>query len=139
MKTSLLLIVALCLVAFACAGKPKFKGNNGCTAERHGWHHESHEEVCQRGCSFHGKRCICFWNEDKGRGRCLESGKFRKKNAALQKAKAEAEYADSDEGKAAAKAKKEEIRKGYEEDNKADRRRKRELYETMDGIRNKWT
>ena len=39
MKTSLLLIAALCLVAFACAGRPKFKGNNGYTAERHGWHH----------------------------------------------------------------------------------------------------
>lgn len=127
MKTSLLLIAALCLVAFACAGRPKFKGNNGCTAERHGWHHESHEEVCRAKCNFL-KRCICFWDEDKEIGKCLESEKFRKKNAALEKAKKEAEYADSDEGKAAAKAKQEAINKGYEEENKADRRRKRELH-----------
>ena len=50
MKISLLLIVAMCLVAFAYAAKPKFDFNkeNGCTAERHGWINDAHEEVCEK-------------------------------------------------------------------------------------------
>ena len=130
MKISLLLIVAMCLVAFAYAAKPKFDFNkeNGCTAERHGWGHDAHEEVCEKTCTRFNKKCICFWDEKKEVGKCYKSKKFKKLNAALENAKKEAEYADSDEGKAAAKAKQEAINKGYEEENKADRRRKRELH-----------
>ena len=133
MKISLLLIVAMCLVAFAYAAKPKFDFNkeNGCTAERHGWSHDAHEEVCEKTCTRFNKKCICFWDEKKEVGTCYKSKKFRKLNAALENAKKEAEYADSDEGKAEAKAKKEADEKWYEQDIKGDKRRKKELYDAM--------
>jgi hypothetical protein len=107
-----------------------FPLNLGLPAQAKATRHKAainNSEVFRARCNFN-KRCICFWDEDKEIGKCLESEKFRKKNAALEKAKKEAEYADSDEGKAAAKAKQEAINKGYEEENKADRRRKRELH-----------
>lgn len=133
MKISLLLIVAMCLVAFAYAAKPKFDFNkeNGCTAERHGWSHDAHEEVCEKTCTTFNKKCICFWDEKHEVGKCFTSKKFKKLNTALEKAKKAAEYAASPEGKAAAKAREESNKKGWEEDNKADKRRRDELWEAM--------
>ena len=97
MKTTLLLIVVLCLAAFAQA--ERIRGiSKSCTEELHGHEHdEEHPDLCKRGCSFGGDHCVCFFN--KGKGRCVNHKTYVKKNRVLMAAAKKAAYEQTDEFK----------------------------------------
>jgi hypothetical protein len=119
MKTTLLLIVVLGLAAFAHAS---FRGTDkSCTEELHHHEHdEEHPDLCKKGCSFGGDKCVCFFN--KGKGRCLTHKKFVNLNRKKEAAEEKAAYEQTDEFKEKEKKRiareNADYRKSHEEDKK---------------------
>jgi len=103
MKTSLLLIVGLCLAAFAQAERirgpaKKMRRDRSCTKELHGHEHDEEEQpdLCRKGCQFGQHDCVCFF---KKRGYCVDHKTYVRKNRELEAAEKEAAEKETDEYK----------------------------------------